>query len=86
MPDHRQSSFGRWYEGVGRESFGQISAFQEIGSPYAALYLTAGGIRAAVQTGDRDGALRQGSDLSRVEQELLNKLDELSAAISKKQN
>ena len=84
LPDHRQSSFGRWYEGVGRESFGQISAFQEIGSPHAALYVAARGIRTAVQTGDRDEALRQGSDLSRLEQELLNKLDDLSAAISQK--
>jgi hypothetical protein len=86
LPDHRQSSFGRWYEGEGKESFGQLPAFQEIGSPYAALYLAARGIRAAAQTGDRDEALRQGSDLSRVEQELLAKLDELSAAISQKQN
>jgi len=84
--DHRQSSFGGWYEGVGRESFGHISAFQEIKSPYAALYLTARELRAAVQTGDRDEALRQGSDLSRIEQELLNKLDELSTAISQKLN
>jgi methyl-accepting chemotaxis protein len=86
LPDHRQSSFGRWYEGVGRESFGQIPGFQEIASPYAALYLTARGIRAAMQTGDRDEALRQGSEISRVEQELLSRLDELSAAIGQKQN
>jgi methyl-accepting chemotaxis protein len=86
LPDHRQTSFGRWYESVGRESFGQVSAFQEIGSPYAALYLTARGIRTALQTGDRDEALRHGSDLSRVEQELLEKLDELSAAIVRRQN
>jgi len=86
LPDHRQSSFGRWYEGAGRQSFGQIPAFQEIGSPYAALYVAARGIRAAVQAADRDEALRQGSDLSRIEQELLSKLDELSAAIGQKQN
>jgi len=86
LPDHHQSSFGRWYEGVGRESFGQTPAFQDIGSPYAALYVTARGVRTAVQTGDRDEALRQGSDLSRLEQELLKKLDDLSAAISQKAN
>jgi len=86
LPDHRQSSFGLWYEGIGREAFGQVSVFQEIGSPYAALYLTAHGIRTAVQTGDRDEALRQGSELSRLEQELLSKLDELGAAISQRQN
>ena len=86
LPDHRQSSFGRWYEGVGRESFGQSPAFQEVASPYAALYLAARGIRTAVQAGDRDEAMRQGSEISRIEQELLTKLDELSAAISQKQN
>ena len=86
VPDHRQSSFGRWYEGAGRESFGQNAAFQEIGSPYAALYVAARGIRAAVQTGDREEALRQGWELSRIEQELLGKLDELTAAINQKQN
>jgi hypothetical protein len=86
LPDHRQSSFGRWYEGAGRESFGQLPAFQETASPYAALYLAARGIRTAVETGDRDEALRQGSEISRIEQELLNKLDELSAAIGQKQN
>ena len=86
LPDHRQSSFGRWYESVGKESFAQIPAFQEIGGPYAALYLAARGIRAAVQAGDRDEALRQASEMSRVEQDLLNKLGELSAAISQKQD
>jgi hypothetical protein len=86
LPDHRQSAFGRWYEGVGKESFGQISTFQELGSPYAALYLTARAVRTAMQTGDRDEALRQGSELSRIEQEFLTKLDELSVAITRKQN
>ncbi len=86
LPDHRQSSFSRWYEGVGRESFGQNPAFQEIASPYAALYLAARGIRTAVQSGDRDEAMRQGSEVSRIEQELLTRLDELSAAIGQKQN
>jgi methyl-accepting chemotaxis protein len=86
LPDHRQTSFGRWYEGVGRESFGQIPAFQEVGAPYAALYLLARAIRTAVTTGDPDEALRQGSEISRVAQELLSKLDELGAAIGQKQN
>jgi len=86
LPDHRQTSFGRWYDGVGRESFGQVPAFQEVGAPYASLHLLAQAIRTAITTGDRDEALRQGSEISRVEQDLLNKLDELSAAIGQKQN
>ncbi len=85
-PDHRQTSFGRWYEGAGRESLGQLPVFQEVANPYAALYQTARGIRAAIQAGDRDEALRLGSELSRQEQALLEKLGELGAAISHREN
>ena len=86
VPDHHQTSFGRWYEGVGRESFGQVPVFQEVATPYAAIYVLARAIRTAVTTGDREEALRQGSDISRLQQELLGRLDELSAAIGQKQN
>jgi methyl-accepting chemotaxis protein len=86
LPDHRQSSFGRWYDGGGKESFGQNPIFQEIASPYAALYASVRGIRTALQAGDRDEAMRQGSDISRIEQELLTKLEQLSAAVSQEQN
>ena len=86
LPDHLQTSFGRWYESAGREAFAQIPAFQETGAPHAALYTLARAVRSAVASGDRDEALRQGSELSRAEQELLSKLDELSLAIGQKQN
>lgn len=84
--EQRQSSFARWYEGVGRESFGQNPAFQEIASPYSALHLAARGIRSALQERDRDEAVRQGAELSRIEQEVLAKLEELSAAIRQTRN
>ncbi len=86
LPDHRESSFGRWYEGAGRESFGQNPVFQEIASPYASLYVSARGVRTALQAGDREEAMRQGSDMSRIEQEVLAKLQELSSAIGEEQN
>ena len=86
LPDHRQSPFGNWYEGVGRESFGQSAAFQAIAVPYAALYQAARGIRAALQAGDRQEAARQGSEISRIEQELLARLDELSGVVRQNQN
>ena len=86
LPDHHQCGFARWYEGIGRESFGQMPVFQEVDSPHAALYLSARAIRAALQANDREEALRQGAELSRYEQELLGKLDALSTAISEAQN
>lgn len=85
VQDHHQCRFARWYEGIGRESFGQMSAFQEVESSHASLHQTAQSIRAALRTGDREEALRQGSELSRIEQEFLSKLEALSKAIKDKQ-
>lgn len=86
LPDHHQCGFARWYEGIGRESFGQMPAFQEVDSPHVAFYFSARAIRTALQASDREEALRQGAELSRYEQELLGKLEALSAAISQQQN
>jgi hypothetical protein len=86
IPDPRQSSFGRWYEGAAREHFGQLAAFQQIAGPHAALYLGARGVHAAAEAGDREEALRQASEMPRLEQELIEKLDELMAAIGQSQN
>jgi len=82
VPDHHQCAFARWYEGIGRESFGQVAAFHEVEGPLASLYLAARGIRAALRAGDHEEALRHGAELSRIEQELLARLEALSAAIS----
>jgi len=84
--DPRQTSFGRWYEGAAREHFGQLSAFREVAGPYAALHQGARGVHAAVEAGDREEALRQGAEMSRLELELIDKLDELVAAIGQSQN
>ncbi len=86
LPDHRQSSLVRWCEGAGRETFGHIPVFQEIAGTHAMLYGAAREVRAALLTGDREEALRQGAELSRVEQELLVKLEALSVAIKENQN
>ena len=85
-PDHHQSDFARWYEGTGREMFGHLPAFQEVEAPHAGVFAAARSVRAALQAGDREEALRAGGELSRNEQELISKLDALNAAIGEKQN
>lgn len=82
--DPNQSSFARWYEGVGRESLGQLAAFQEMEAPHAALYSTARAIRSALDGDDREAAMRHANELSRLEQEFLGKLDALNAALGQK--
>ena len=86
LPDHQQSRFFHWYEGLGRESFGLLPAFQDVESPYSQIYAIARSIRAALQGGDREEAVRLGGEMSRMEQELETRLDALSVAISQKQN
>jgi Methyl-accepting chemotaxis protein (MCP) signalling domain len=84
--DHHQCRFAKWYEGIGRDSWGQLPAFQEVEAPLALLYQTARRLRLSLQAGDREETLRQGGEISRLEQELLSKLDALSAAICGKKD
>lgn len=85
-PDHHQCRFAKWFEGIGRDSWGQMPAFQEIEAPLSALYQTARTLRVVLKAGDREGVLQQGGEISRSEQELLSKLEALGAAIHDKQN
>jgi hypothetical protein len=84
VPDPRQSGFARWYEGVGRESLGQLPAFLEMEAPHAAIYSTARAMNSALEASDREEAMRQAGELSRLEQEFLGKLDALSAVLTEK--
>ncbi|MFP5236745.1 MAG: methyl-accepting chemotaxis protein [Acidobacteriota bacterium] len=85
-PDHHQCRFAKWFEGIGRDAWGQLPAFQEIEGPLASLYQTARSMRVALSAGDRDSAVHQGGEIARIEQELLSKLDALGAAISDNKN
>jgi hypothetical protein len=85
-PDHRQSSFCRWYDGVPRDSFGERPACEEIVDSLAAMYAAARGVRSALAAGDREESIRLGCEISRLEQDLMNKLDGLRAAITSKQD
>ncbi len=85
LTGHHQCMFYRWYEGIGREFLGQVAAFREIENPHILLHQTGQAIRAALHAGDHDEALRQGTEISRIEQELLTKFDAISAAIRQKQ-
>jgi hypothetical protein len=84
--EHHQCRFAKWFNGIGRESWGSLPTFQEIEAPLALLYQTARNLRSALKSGDREAALLQGGEISRIEQELLTKLDALGAAIIEKQN
>ncbi len=81
ISDHHQCKFGRWYDGVGRDLFGQIPAFRELENVHLHVHQMARAIWAALQSGNREEGIRQSTEISRLEQEILDKLNTLSTAI-----
>lgn len=82
VSDCHQRKFGRWYDGIGREFFGQIPAFRELEGIHAQVHQVAKSIYSSLQTGNREEAILQGSELSHLEQEILGKLDTLNVTIN----
>lgn len=85
-PDAGESSFSRWCASLTPDSFAHLPACEEIQSSLMELYAAARAVRSAIATANREEALLKGGDISRLEQELVNKLDGLRAAIIQKQN
>lgn len=81
ISDHHQCKFGLWYDGVGRDLFGQIPAFREMEDVHVHFHQIGRAIMATMQSGNREEAIRQGMDISRVEQMFFDKLSTLSTAI-----
>lgn len=84
--DGGESSFSRWYASLNRDSFAQLPVCEDIEGSLTELYAAARGVRSALCTGNREEALLKGSDLSRLEQEVVAKLEGLRAAITQEQN
>ena len=85
VPDHHHCSFARWYDGVGRDTYGQLPEFQEVDPAHAGVYAAAAVVRVALQAGNREEARRHGAELARAEQEFLVRMDALIGAVSGKQ-
>jgi hypothetical protein len=60
--------------------------FREVEAPHALLHQTAQSIHAALQAGNRDDAIRQATEILRIEQEVLSRLEEMSALAATRQH
>ena len=83
LPDHHQCGFPGGTKESGGNRSGRRRRFEEVDSPHAAFYLSARAVRTALQANDPEEALRQGAELSRYEQELLDKLEALKPPSAK---
>ena len=80
-PDQHQCAFGHWYDNVGQQLFGKLPTFGALEGTHSQVHQVAKAIYAALRVGNGEGAVRLESDLSRLEQEFMDKLDALDAAI-----
>lgn len=81
LPDHHHCAFGRWYDDIGRQLYGKLPAFSALEGTHSQLHQVAKGLHAALRAGNQEEVTQLGNDLSRLEQEILNKLDALGTAI-----
>lgn len=81
IPDHHQCAFGHWYDDVGRQLFSKLPAFRALEAPHSQVHQMAKAVYAALRNGNMDEAIQKSNELSRLEQEILEKLDTLGTAI-----
>ncbi len=80
LPDHHHCYFGKWYDGIGRELFGDLPDFKELDSPHIQVHQVGKNVLINLESGNREEAIRQSTELVRLEQDILQKLDRLREA------
>lgn len=80
--DHHQCRLGRWYEGEGRQHYGDISAFKEIEGPHRELHALIKRIVSAVEAGDRRTAETLFRDIDPLSQRVVTCLHQLHKEIA----
>jgi methyl-accepting chemotaxis protein len=77
VASHHECQFGRWYDGVTRESFATHPAFAEVGRHHERVHQLARTILERIEAGQRDQALTNMQEFEDVRRELFASLDEL---------
>lgn len=82
VTDHHHCAFGRWYEGFGREFYGTQPAFRELEGTHVQIHHLARNIQTSLKSGNRDEVIRLSTEISRVKEDMLQKLDALQTTIT----
>ena len=81
MTDHHQCTFGKWYDGAGKERFGGLAAFASVEPAHAQLHAAARQLLQAAQGGQSDRIPQLATALRTHESELLKQLERLGEAL-----
>jgi methyl-accepting chemotaxis protein len=76
-----KSRMGKWYYGEGREFFGSLGAFREIGSPHRRLHELGLNAYEAARRGDRESVKKHVSEMVKLVDEIISILTRLEADV-----
>ena len=81
-PDHHTCAFGRWYDGIGKQTLGSLPEFRALEAAHARLHAQGKAMLAALREGDRKAAQQYAESLEEAAEDTYAGLDKLySAAI-----
>jgi methyl-accepting chemotaxis protein len=81
LEDHNQCRLGRWYNGPGRERYGDISVFREMEAPHARIHALGREIVQLVAGHAVDAALEKFSAMEQESRNLFALIDQLLAVL-----
>ncbi len=81
LPDEAHCRLGRWYEGAGRERFGELAEFRGLAGAHARVHGAARELLVAARAGDTAARETLGADLVAARDAVLGALDALLARI-----
>ena len=83
IPDHHSCAFGRWYDGIGKQTLGSLPEFRAIEAVHARLHAQGKTMLAALREGDRKAARQLAQTLEEAAEDTFASLDRLYAAASR---
>lgn len=75
--DHTMCRLGKWYQSVGRESFGHVSAFQRLDEPHRLVHFNGVEALKALQNDDKSKAMQHLSDMEQASETVMSYLGQL---------
>ncbi len=81
VADHHQCRLGKWYDSVGKQTFGGLAAFRALEPVHAQIHAVARQVLEATHADQHAEANRLSSELVEQEEQVLRQIDELAKAV-----
>jgi methyl-accepting chemotaxis protein len=84
LTSHHECRLGKWYDGPGKEQYGDNPAFIALGQVHPKVHETGKAIVAAMQGGNKNEAKKLAEQLEKYSEEVQSKLDDLIRSVQVK--